>query len=618
MRTLRDSSWLRLPGHAATRRFLGAGAVALLSISVIAAQSTCGQLPRGMAGWWPGDGNANDVTLAGNNGTLVNGATFAAGVDGLAFSLNGISQRVDVPDTPNLRLQTFSLVAWVEMNSLPSEACIICKQYGSGTTDSYSLWLASGVLRGGMYGIAEAVASSAVPTNRFLHIATTYDGSIIRLYVDGQQIAAAAGPAAAIPYDSNQVVVGADDNGINAYQGYFPGIIDEAQIFGRALSPCEIRALYRAGAAAQGECKGDTDLDGIPDSQDNCPLVANAGQQDADVDGVGDACDCASADPQVFSAPGDYVGLYFESHGEVSWCGEPLTTGPSTTYDVIRGNLGEFPVGNGTVQCRSRCLAPPTGLVAWWPGDGVTTDIVGGNNGILENGAGYGSGWVRQAFTLDGVNDRVRTPSITLTSPFSVAAWVNSDVLNQGSYHRIVENLFTSDFFLGTDGSGAGYKFIVKNAAAPYGAAQGGTIAPGEWQFVVGTYDGTTGTLYVNGAAVAADTFPSPGTVNLPVYFGEYSGGGSAWKGRIDEVQLFTRSLTASEVRAMYEAGSAGQCKAALGGTDALFTAPWDEDAAVPAPGHGFWYLSRGRNSCGAGTYGFASNGTERLSTACD
>ena len=47
-------------------------------------------------------------------------------------------------------------------------------------------------------------------------------------------------------------------------------------------------------------------------------------------------------------------------------------------------------------------------------------------------------------------------------------------------------------------------------------------------------------------------------------------------------------------------------------------TATTSTDAATPTPGHGFWYLVRERvTSCGAGTYGFATGGAERVSTAC-
>ena len=53
------------------------------------------------------------------------------------------------------------------------------------------------------------------------------------------------------------------------------------------------------------------------------------------------------------------------------------------------------------------CIAPPSGLVSWWPGDGNANDIKSGNNGALQNGATFTQGIVSQAFLLDGVDDFV-------------------------------------------------------------------------------------------------------------------------------------------------------------------------------------------------------------------
>ncbi|HJQ97675.1 MAG TPA: LamG domain-containing protein [Candidatus Polarisedimenticolaceae bacterium] len=599
---------MRQPMRCATL-LLSAGAFGLLRAQ------TCDPIPKGAVGWWPGDGAAVDLAAPGSAGVLMNGATFAAGVDGQGFSLDGINDRVDVPDAPELRPAHFTLSAWVRVDLAAAGACILCKQVGAGDANSYSLWLLNGVLRGGMFRFAEAIAPSVFPVGQIVHIATTYDGTVIRLYMDGKQIAIAAGPASPPGYDTAQLIIGADDNGANFFEGYFKGLIDEPMLFNRALSACEIRALVRA--RTHGACKGDADADSIKDFQDNCAGVANLGQQDVDADGVGDVCDCAPADPQVFAAPGSYAGLYFDTHDDLTWCGEPSLEGPATTYDLIRGDLDELPVGVGVVACRSHCLPPLSGLVSWWAGDGNASALVGGG-GTFQNGAANGAGWVRQAFAFDGVDDRVQTPALTLGNTFSVAAWVNSDVLNQGSYRRLLETQFGAGFEIGSDAAGTGYKFIVHNPSAPYGTAQGGTIDPGRWQLVVGTYDGANGTLYVDGSAVASGPFTPPGTQTLPVYIGAYYLGGVGWNGIVDEAQIYNRALTAAEVRAMYEAGSAGECKAALGGIDALFTSPFASDAAVPALGHGFFYLERGQNSCGTGTYGTQSNGTPRTSPACN
>jgi hypothetical protein len=616
----------RLPGggfvhieRASSRPFrpaLAAIVTAMILSGGARAQQACRQLPRGVVGWWTGDNTPNDVTLAANNGVLMNGATYGPGVFGNGFSLDGVNDRVDVADAANLHLQRFTLAAWVKLDAGPQSACIICKQYGSGDADSFSLWLNNGVLQGGMFTLSEAVSGTPFPVNQFVHAAVTYDGAIIRLYIDGKVVGRAPGPAVAIPYDANQVLIGAEDNGINAFTAFLKGTIDEAQIFGRALSDCEIRAL--AGARVQGFCKGDSDADLIPDAQDNCPHVSNAGQADADGDGAGDACDCNSADAGVVSSPGDRNELTFTSKDDLDWCGDPSLTGASTVYDVVRGELSSLPVGTGTPACRSKCVAPLSGLAGFWAGDDNTTDLVAANNGTLENGAAYGPGLTRDAFGFDGVNDRVRTGNLSVGSAFSFATWVNSNVVNQGAYKRIAETSFATDFEMGTDGTGLAYKFIVKTTAAPYGTVNGGTISPGDWQFVAGTYDGASGTLYVNGKAVASSAFPPPGPVSAPLYLGAYVGGGFGWNGRIDESQFYNRSLSASEVETLYEAGSAGTCKQALGGTDSQWTTPWAADASIPAPGHGYWYVYRGRNGCGVGSYGFATGGAERLTTVCN
>lgn len=140
---------------------------------------------------------------------------------------------------------------------------------------------------------------------------------------------------------------------------------------------------------------------------------------------------------------------------------------------------------------------------------------------------------------------------------------------------------------------------------------------PGAWQHVVGTYDGTTGRLWVDGVEVASGSFTAPEPANLPVNIGAYFGGGFGWAGAIDEVQIYDRALSVTEVVALYEAGSAGTCKAALGGADAPWSAPWAPDLEEPAAGEAFWYLYRARNACGTGTWGSRSDATERLTDAC-
>src|SRR5690242_8648145 len=87
-------------GAVASCFFVGAVILALLSTNRAQVQ-TCTSAPPGMVGWWPGDSNANDIQGS-NNGTLQNGATFATGEVGPAFSFDGVNDFVDVPTSNGL------------------------------------------------------------------------------------------------------------------------------------------------------------------------------------------------------------------------------------------------------------------------------------------------------------------------------------------------------------------------------------------------------------------------------------------------------------------------------------------------------------------------------------
>ena len=77
-----------------------------------------------MIGWWPGDGNANDI-MGSNDGTPVNGATFAAGLIGQAFSLDGVDDSVSFGNTiGNLGTADFTVDLWLRTSSGASQGVL--------------------------------------------------------------------------------------------------------------------------------------------------------------------------------------------------------------------------------------------------------------------------------------------------------------------------------------------------------------------------------------------------------------------------------------------------------------------------------------------------------------
>ena len=239
--------------------------IPLTGVGTVAA--TCVAPPFGLVSWWAGDGNANDLT-GGANGTLQGAASFVAGEVGQAFNFDGSTGYVQIGNPANLRLSAaMSISAWVNPRSIRIASAgspmgaIVTKwaQNISDTSDSdsYGLWLVqsgssinlfSAIHQSG--GREPAVQGGNIPLNTWTHVAMTYDvtGQYV-LYVNGQAVASASSPGGIFATNHN-VFIGREDSYIVRP---FDGMIDEVQIFHRALSASEIQGIYSAGGA--GECK---------------------------------------------------------------------------------------------------------------------------------------------------------------------------------------------------------------------------------------------------------------------------------------------------------------------------------------------------------------------------
>jgi len=211
-------------------------------------------LPAGAVGWWRAEGDARDAVGA-NHGALRNGAGFSPGNVGQAFSLDGSTGFVDIPDAPALRPVSLTLEAWVAFDAIPGIRVVFDKLAGTGINTSYALWLENGSLRGAVgdataRGPVLSVGFSPVP-GRFYHLAYTFDDGAKRqtLYLDGSSVATGT-VANAIGYDAQPLLLGRGrQNGTANF--FLQGRIDEAAIYNRALNGVEIALLYNAGPAGK-------------------------------------------------------------------------------------------------------------------------------------------------------------------------------------------------------------------------------------------------------------------------------------------------------------------------------------------------------------------------------
>lgn len=244
------------------------GSACLVSLLAIAgwtwpalAQTQCVPAPVGLVSWWPGEGNATDIRSA-NNGTNVGSVSFVAGKVGQAFSFNG-TNFIRVARNSNLEPSQVTVDAWVKASSPGVFKSIVTKGASGGTSASYALYTGSSgglifyVFDGSTF-VLSPDAGSGVWDGAFHHVAGTYDGATVRLYVDGVQVGSGTPTTISIGYGlptNNDLYIGSYNDGITTFPpGFvnFPGVVDEVEIFSRALTGTEIQAIFNAGSA--GKC----------------------------------------------------------------------------------------------------------------------------------------------------------------------------------------------------------------------------------------------------------------------------------------------------------------------------------------------------------------------------
>ena len=210
-------------------------------------------LTNGLLAWYPFNGNANDESGNGNDGT-VNGATLTAdrnGNNNSSYSFDGIDDFI-VMNSNNNELDLFencclSIAAWINIDNTDKQYGIFTNSNYNETSQQYALKVDSNsklyFLSGD--GLFESnglnFSTSNIDVSSWTHVVVSYDGNTLKLYLNGSLDFENEITDDFPETPSSSAFIG---NSWGSNNDLFPGRIDDIGIWNRALTETEIQALY--------------------------------------------------------------------------------------------------------------------------------------------------------------------------------------------------------------------------------------------------------------------------------------------------------------------------------------------------------------------------------------
>ncbi len=234
-----------------------------------------------------------------------------------------------------------------------------------------------------------------------------------------------------------------------------------------------------------------------------------------------------------------------------------------------------------------------TGPYAHWKlddGAGLTAiDSAGGNDGTLTNGPTWSAGLLGDGLDFDGSNDYVDAGSFDVTgSGITLMTWFNADAIASDDPRFVSKASGTAEadawWQLSLSDSGADRYLRMRIKAGGSTTTLADTtmnIPIGEWHLATATYDNATGEmkLYLDGVEIASRAHAVGGVLDtdpsVPVTLASNAGTARFFDGILDDVRVYNRALSATEIGDLYDAGAP---PAAVSYTEAY--QPWT--AATP------------------------------------
>ena len=483
---------------------------------------------------------AGDASGRGHAGRIKRSQWVANGRFGGALDFDGVNDWVTVADEADLNMQAaITIEAWVKPRSLSGWNTIVLKE-GDGRM-AYALYANDSVPRPAGYVRVNFVDQSAagrnpLPLNAWTHVAMTYSGTVVRLYVNGAE-AGRRSVSGKIQSTNGPLRIGG-----NAIWGeFFNGTIDEVRIYKRELSVSEIARDMNTPIAHEA----------VP------PTVAiTSPANGATLSGL----------PSVSVSASDNFALSnvrLQVDG-VDLAQEPGGSTVTFTLDAANGPhvltaVAQDAAGNTTTSAPVQITIANAAVADYRFDEGTGATVVdssGRNNtGSISGGVtrvnDAARGRVLSFNGLDGLVTVADSPSLDIAGAVTLEAWVRPTAVD--TWRNVI---------MKERGTGLSYAlYSSDDARKPSGyvriasvdqAVEGPSRLPGStWSHIAMTYDGAFMRLFVNGVEV--ERRRESGAINVSngkLRIGGNKNWGEYFKGQIDDVVIYGVAVGEAQIKA--------------------------------------------------------------------
>jgi hypothetical protein len=273
------------------------------------------------------------------------------------------------------------------------------------------------------------------------------------------------------------------------------------------------------------------------------------------------------------SAEGKYLTYQWKKNG-VNLAGETnatlkITDANATQHEgnysvVVSNDFGSVESGLASIVVPGYNLTD--GLVAWWKFDGNTNDSSGNNLNGSNQGASLTTdknGESGKAYSFNNSHISVAHSNLlNFTDSFSISLWVFSTNYISNDWQEFLmkgsTNYTYRQYHMRPDKNTGRLQFIFYQSGTSFSSTSNTALENNKWSHVVGTLSNSQVNLYINGLNDSSRQFNNFSSVTSTSYglsIGRLGTGGYYFNGKIDEVRMYDRALSALDVQALYQLG---------------------------------------------------------------